>query len=350
MTTPPDVRGLTAEQLAQAYYVTQAQHARRTADRVQVLWRELDRRDLSGSWLELVGPKVLQTVTAGQMAAASGADPYLDAVLAADGETPQSSGRVRAAAFAGRAADGRSLESLLYLPVITAKQSVAAGLDEVEAMMRGLNRLLRIAASEVADAGRGATGTGVAARRTIQGYIRVVNPPACARCIVLAGKEFGWNKGFQRHPKCDCVHMPATLIARSRHAGGAFSPKAYFADLSRAEQDRIFTAAGARAIRDGASISSVVNARRGMSTMDAYGRRVRATTEGTTRRGAFYRQERARTEQRTGIRFARDRIETRRGLPQFQLRTPRLLPEEIYRLADSRSEALAMLHRFGYLT
>jgi hypothetical protein len=76
---------------------------------------------------------------------------------------------------------------------------------------------------------------------------------------------------------------------------------------------------------------------------------VLATTEGTTRRGAFYRLERARTEQRTGTRFARDRIEARQGLPRFELRTPRLMPEEIYRLAQSRDEAVRLLRRFGYL-
>jgi hypothetical protein len=96
-------------------------------------------------------------------------------------------------------------------------------------------------------------------------------------------------------------------------------------------------------------MNSVVNARRGMYTADAYGRSPRATFEGATRRGSFYRAERARTEQRTGIRFARDRIEARRGLPKFELRTPRLLPEEIYRLAGSRDEAIAMLRRYEYV-
>jgi hypothetical protein len=131
---------------------------------------------------------------------------------------------------------------------------------------------------------------------------------------------------------------------------GFIDPRAYFNGLSRAEQDRVFGEAGARAVREGADMAQVVNARRGMTTMSAYGRRVQATTEGATRRGAFYRLERARTEDRTGTRFARDRIDVRRGLPQFQLRTPRLMPEEIYRLAESRDEALAMLRRFGYLT
>lgn len=336
-----DVRSLSPEELAQAYYVIQAQHSRRTADRVQALWRELDYRDLTGSWESLVGPEIVRAVALGQAASAGGSDKYVAAVAAAEGDPPDPAGSVRVSAFSGRAADGRPLESLLYLSVITSKEAIAAGLDEVEAMMRGLNQLLRMAASEVADAGRGATGVSITASRTINGYIRVVNSPACGRCIILAGKEYGWNTGFQRHPKCDCIHMPAKLIKRGRHHPGALDPKAYFQGLSSAEQNRIFTVAGARAIRDGASMSSVVNARRSMYTADAYGRSVRATRDSATARGIWYQAERRRA-------IALGRVpQSGRG---FQLRSPRLLPEEIYRLAGSRDEAIAMLRRFGYLT
>lgn len=331
---------LTAEEIAQAYYVSQQRQARRTADRVQRLWWQLDQRNLTDSWDAYVGQAIVQAVTSGQVAAANEADPYVAAIATVEGGGAGSVVRTRPGAFAGRAADGRALDSLLYLPVITTKQSIAAGLDDVESMMRGLNQLLKIAASEVADAGRGATGVAIAANRTINGYIRVLNSPSCARCIILAGREYGWNAGFQRHPRCDCVHMPAKLIKRRSYHTSAFDPKAYFRGLSATEQDRIFTAAGARAIREGASMSSVVNARRGMYTADAYGRRLAATREGTTRRGAFFRSERA-----TAI--SRGRVPASgRG---FQLRTPRLLPEEIYKIAASRDEAIVMLRRFGYL-
>ena len=115
----------------------------------------------------------------------------------------------------------------------------------------------------------------------------------------------------------------------------------YFGSLSRREQDRIFTAAGARAIRDGADITSVVNARRGMYTASAYGRRLGATREGATVRGAFYRSERARA-------IARGQVPASIGRA-YRLRTPRLMPEQIYQLAGSRDEAIAMLRRFGYI-
>ena len=348
-----------SEAIARRYYAAQQRVVRSTNDRVQALWRQLNWQDLSSSWAALVGPRVVEVVTAGQLGAAAQADPYLDAMVAAGGADPAVGGRVRPQAFAGYASDGRALDSLLYLPVITTKESIAVGADQVDAMMRGLNQLLRMSATQVADAGRTATGAGIAGRRTIQGYIRVATAPCCARCAILSGKEYGWNAGFQRHPRCDCIHMPAVLVARSSlrrghlerqemfPSSGRGGPRGfvdasrYFASLSRAEQDRIFTIAGARAIREGADISSVVNARRGMYTASAYGRTVQATREGATRRGAFYRSERARA-------VARGQVPASgRG---FQLRTPRLLPEEIYRLADSRDEAIAMLRRFGYLT
>ena len=123
----------------------------------------------------------------------------------------------------------------------------------------------------------------------------------------------------------------------------------FFRSLSRAEQDRRFTSGGAQAIRDGADIFRVVNSRRSLRVVDAYGRRVQATLEGTTKRGEFYRMERLRTEQRLGTRFAHGGVDVEQGLPRFRLRTPRLTPGEIYRLAGSRDEVIAMLRRFGYL-
>lgn len=347
-------------EIALVFQAAQARRTRLAANEVQRLWDQLDRRDLSGSWDASVGPRIVRAITAGQLATAAAADGYVDEVVEAEGADPARAGRVRPEAFAGLAADGRSLDSLMLLSVITTKQGIAGGLSTDDALMRGLNQALRLSSSEVAQAGRNAVGSSMAGKRTIQGYVRVVQPPACARCVILAGREYGWNKGFLRHPRCDCVHLPTTLIARNQHRGrigedgpgrgGFFDPRAYFNGLSRAEQNRVFGEAGARAIREGADMAQVVNARRGMTTMTAYGRRVQATTEGATRRGAFYRLERARTEARTGTRFARDRIEARQGLPRFELRTPRLMPEEIFRLAESRDEAIAMLRRFGYLT
>ncbi|MFJ2162371.1 hypothetical protein [Streptomyces sp. NPDC087856] len=320
-------------------------------------WGVLDANNLRASW-STVGPRLVTVLSAGQLAAASGADHYVDAVASAQeaGGEPVS---VNPSAFSGVAADGRSLDTLMLRPLFTTFEAIKAGAGVQQALGAGRGLLATIIRSEVADAGRGAVGVGIAGRRTIQGYVRVVQAPACSRCVILAGTEYGWNRGFQRHPKCDCIHLPATLIARNQHRGGVrgdsftpgtrpgssprgfIDPRAYFNGLSRAEQDRVFTVDGARAIRDGADMGQVVNARRGMYTADAYGRRVAATREGTTRRGLFYQAERRRAMDRGLI------GPSGRG---FQLRTPRLLPEEIYRLAEDREDAIRLLRRFGYLT
>lgn len=334
----------TARQIALRHYRRQQRYTRRTANQVQELWRLLDVGDLSGSWDAGIGRRMAEAVSAGQLASAGLADEYVDEVADAEGGDPERAGRVRPSAFSGLAADGRSLDSLMYLSVITTKQGIGGGLTADDAMTRGLRQALMLSTSEVAQAGRGAVGSSMAGKRTIQGYVRVVQPPACSRCVILAGVEYGWNKGFQRHPHCDCVHLPTTLIARNQHLdrGGFIDPNAYFSRLSRAEQDRVFTAAGARAIREGADMGQVVNARRGMYTADAYGRRLSATREGTTTRGHYYRQERARD-------IARGRVPANIGR-QYRLMSPRLLPEQIFELAGSRDEAIAMLRRFGYLT
>ncbi|MEW2415297.1 hypothetical protein AB0953_16500 [Streptomyces sp. NPDC046866] len=330
-----------AMEVAAAQYERQQRIVRRTAERAQAMWRRLRLADVESTWQAIVAPGLLTAVTAGQTEAASHADSYVAAVLAADGLDSDPSGKVAAARFAGTAADGRPLKSLFYESVLEARWlAEEADVSDIEAMIGGLEKLLKAVATEVADAGRTATGASIAGNRTINGYIRVVNPPACARCLILAGKEYGWNTGFQRHPKCDCIHVPAKLIKRGFHPG-VTDVRGYFNGLSTAEQERLFTKAGAQAIRDGASIDRVVNARRGMYTADAYGRRVAATRDSATRRGAWFRQERQRAIQRGLV---------PRSGQGFRLMSPRLRPEEIYRLAGSRSEAIAMLHRFGYMT
>lgn len=188
-------------EIALAFQAAQARRVRLTANEVQRLWGQLDRRDLSGSWSASVGPQIVRAITAGQLSTASAADGYVDEVVDAEGADPERAGRVRPESFAGVAADGRSLDSLMLLSLITTKQGIAGGLSTEDALMRGLNQALRLGSSEAAQAGRSAVGSSMAGKRTIQGYVRVVQPPACARCVILAGKEYGWNAGFQRHPR-----------------------------------------------------------------------------------------------------------------------------------------------------
>jgi hypothetical protein len=310
-------------------------------------WATLDPAGLSDSWRR-VSPRLVAVLVAGQTAAAADSSDYINAAIRAQGVDPQPQGLVVPEAFAGWAADGRPLDTLMLRTLITTKEGIGRGMGVGDALDLGGNLLSMYMASEVSDAGRAGEGVGMHASPRVGNYTRVMGGRGCARCAVLAGGTYHIDTAFLRHPCCQCRNVP---IAE----GGINPPRTtdaaeYFRSLSRAEQDKLFTVAGAQAILDGGDITSLVNARRGVYTATSNGRRLAATRDSTTRRGSFYRAERARASQQTGLRFARDRIEVQQGLPAFTLRTPRLLPEEIYRQAETPEAVIEMLRRYGYLT
>jgi hypothetical protein len=337
------------QDVVDAYGRAQQRAVIQTTVTLERLWKELAATDLSRSWLGGLGAAMVRAVSAGQLVAASTGQPYIEAMVRMDGLSQdylEQAARVDARSLSGVSADGRTLDSLLYLPVIRTKTLIGGGLTVQEAMLAGQAQLLRMAASEVADAGRGAAGVAMVANRSVTGYVRTVRSGACARCAILAGRWYRWNADFQRHKRCQCFGTPATEARPGRRT----NPMSFFNGLSRAEQDRRFTIGGAEAIRNGADIYKVVNAGRSTITLDAYGKKVVATLEGTTRRGEFYQQMRREAEQRTGQRFARGRADVEQGLPRFHLKTPRLTPSEILRLSEDRDELIGMLKRFGYLS
>jgi hypothetical protein len=331
-----------------AYGDSQRRAAMRTSLAVERLWKQLAATDLSASWLHGIGDAIVRAVAAGQLAAALPGQQYVDAMVAADRLEPDyepNASHVAARSFSGVAADGRPLDSLLYLPVIRTKTLIKGGLTLQQAMTGGWVNMQRIVNSEVMDAGRGSAGVAMVANRTVTGYIRNIRPGACSRCAILAGRWYRYDADFDRHKHCQCYGTPSTRARPGRFT----DPMRFFHGLSRAEQNRRFTIGGAAAIRDGADIYSVVNASRSVRTLDTYGRKVVTTLEGTTRRGDFYRRMLREAEQRTGQRFARSMSDVEQGLPRFRLKTPRLMPGEIYELAESRDELIRLLRRFGYL-
>jgi hypothetical protein len=292
-----------------------------------ILWGRVDPDALAESWA-VVSTALWRIVSTAQLAAAALATRYVDDALAEQGIATAATGRVRPSSVSGVASDGRDLTSLLYSSLALARQA-RYGPNPASALTVGRSALSRIVATQVQDAGRVAVGVESIARPAVTGYVRQLNLPSCSRCVILAGRFYKVNAGFERHPSCDCIHIPT----REDLAGDVRTdPRAAFDSLTPAEQDRIFTGAGARAIRDGADLAQVVNARRGMRTASVYGEQLQVTLEGTTRRGVA-----GRAMGPTGNRRSR--------LPV------RLMPEAIYDLAgDNRADALRLLRRYGYLT
>jgi hypothetical protein len=281
------------------------------ATRSLAAWRGVNRADIRGSWLSSI-VYLLPLLVAAQRAAASRAERYIARSLAAQGIEAAAAGSVVPASLAGVASDGRSLASLLYQPVIATLTALKGGAAPGRALALGQAGLAMIVTTQVSDAGRVADSVAMVSRPYLGGYTRMLSLPSCGRCVILAGKFYRWNTGFKRHPHCDCVHIPThedVAGSLTTNTGAAFR------SMSTAEQDKAFTNAGAQAIRDGADMSRIVNARRGMETANVFGRELSVTTEAASRNA------------------------------------PRLMPESIYAIANGdRQKAIELLSRNGYLT
>lgn len=230
---------------------------------VRRLWGRMT-PEFDAAWADL-GPQILLVVSAAQLQAAAEAQAYVALAAFQQGIDPAAEAALNARAFLGWASDGRSMASLLERSVVSAKVGVGQGASVREALARGMRFLDRATLTQVADAGRGAELVTMTATPAVTGYVRMLNPPACSRCVILAGKTFYWNNDFRRHPRCDCLTVPSSVNLH-QDAAKIVSPEAYFASLTPAEQVATFGADGARAIRDGASPITVVNANRGTFT------------------------------------------------------------------------------------
>jgi len=341
---------------AEAYALDQRREIAAAVAAVRRLWRRMG-DDFDGSWAH-IGPQMLAVTDIAQERVAVGALEYVPAVLEDTGQVQA----VRAVAtpqprsLVGVAGDGRPVSGLLYEAVVGAKTAIRDGASAAQALAQRGQWLTMATGTLLSDTGRQAESLGMGVR-PVSGYVRMLTPPSCSRCVVLAGRWYRKSAGFARHPGCDCRHIPS-----SESVGGEMTvdPRAHFDSLDVAGQDATFGKAGADAIREGADIGQVVNARRGVSlagqtsttsremwvrkpdgsvvwesrtvnvtrrqaqATQVGGRNVLTTTEGTTRRGQASRAA-------TGRRGAR------------------LMPETISQVATDREDYLRLLRVNGYI-
>lgn len=231
------------------------------------------------------------------------------------------------AAFAGETQLGFPLEA----PVDTIVDRALADLDAewerlVDSFLPAMDLFVQ---SEVIAAGADAASVELAMEPAWTNYVRVLVLPSCKRCVGLAGRVYRDLEGFARHPLCDCQHWPVTSWAEAEEAGLVTDPMVAF----ERGQVRGLSQADAQAIRDGADFNAVANTTRGGGrrppgmtnaiTAEVFGRTVKATLEGTTRRA-----------------------EWRRKHPDLPIR---LRPESIYEHAKDRDDVLRLLRLYGYL-
>jgi hypothetical protein len=169
----------------------------------------------------------------------------------------------------------------------------------------------------------------------------MLNPPSCARCVILAGRIYRDLDAFDRHPLCDCVMVPVENWQAAHDAGLISSAQDAFdrGDIAThrtlpngtRRREPGLSKADLQAIGDGANIVEVVNATRGLNApgitaalrTEVFDRKVKATTDGTTKRAAW-----------------------RKANPT---RLVRLRPESIYAFASDRDDAIRLLKLYGYI-
>ncbi len=245
------------------------------------------------------------------------------------------------AAFAGTTQLGWPIETPISTILDRVTRDSESELQQLtDQMLAGLDLFVQ---SEIIAAGADAASVEIAAGNEWTNFVRVLDLPSCDRCVILAGRIYRDLEGFPRHPKCDCQHWPVESWAEAEAAGLVTDPMSAFEKGQiggyvtlpdgSAKFKPSLSLADTQAIRDGADIQEIVNARRGGGRMprgmtnaisaEVFGRTVKATTEGTTRRATW-----------------------RRAHPGLPIR---LRPESIYEHATDRADALRLLRLYGYI-
>lgn len=287
-------------QAASEQYRIQQGISTTTAAAVSQLWRRMG-DDFDESWSR-IRPEMLSMVELGRRAAAVNAVGYTAAVLAETNQVDDAVGALSVDRFLSSAPDGRSVAGLLDEAVVGAKVAVGRGATSDEALAQSGRWLSMASLTLMADTRREVYAADIGQRPRLNGYVRMLNPPSCSRCIILAGKWFRWNEGFLRHPRCDCQHIPG---AENVVGDERTDPYLMFRSMSAEQQERTFGRIEARAIRDGADIFRVVNInQRGLAT--ARGARIYGTPS-------------------------------------------RLTVDDIYRRAGTRTNAIRMMREEGYI-
>lgn len=319
---------------AQATQAAAIARSDRVANLSARLWRRVDTADLDGSW-DAVAPTVEAAVSAATVANASSVGAFTERTAKADGLRGEV---LNSRAFAGVNGSGVSLAEALRGGVITAKQALAGGASLADAMMAGGTYLTLLVKTAIADVERSSSVAAATGKGYVR-YVRLVNPGACSRCAILAGSD-RYRANFQRHPACRCSTVPVkgTNVPDGLHA----NPAEHFWSLSVGEQERVYTKAGAEAIRLGADPVKVVNARRGAT---------RTRLDGVIQYGPSRIQRSVIGRNPDGspiLGYTTVEGRSRRGRVAGISR-PRLMPETIIELTPDVELRRALLRDAGYL-
>lgn len=338
---------------AREYAAAQRQEIGRALGGIAFAWDSMT-DDLDASWTR-VEPEVLAVMDRAQRRVVAGATRYVPEVLAETNPAALRRApdyRFAAESIIGTAGDGLGTDTLAYEAVIHTKTAIKAGAPVELALTSGGKWLATAAGTMLSDTGRTVQKVGTNAHR-VAGWVRMLNPPSCGRCVILAGKWYRANADFDRHPGCDCSAVPS---AESDGQDWTVNPAEYLDQLDeKGLAKALGSKANAQAYRDGADLNQLINAYRKTGDVrpaQVFGRNVKITTEGTTTRGWAGRRlaQRGTTQEQAGFatRITRTGPEAR-AVMRTKARSPRVMPESLYRIATDREDAIRLLRAHGWI-
>ncbi|WP_421793143.1 hypothetical protein [Gardnerella sp. KA00127] len=222
-------------------------------------WSRVDKNDIRGSWARVKQPLVDVLSDVQEQAVDAGLDANVD-VMAEIGQYSAPEALVDSHAFSKFSAGGVPLDEWVDRPAIRTLELIKEGVGVDEALGRVGGSFSSSVATNLADVIRQAQQADIATRRHM-GFIRCCNADACKWCIVLSGKIYRYNTGFERHMNCHCYHLPVNLDDVGSVMDIAPSPIELFNRMSESEQNKTFGIVGARSIRAGADIGQIVNSK-----------------------------------------------------------------------------------------
>lgn len=259
---------------SEVYYRAQAQLSKDTSALVERVWRSMEGDNFreKSEWFQTIGlPAVSRLIRNGQFLSLNRTQQYMVIVAAIQEVEGQALFNPEAFIY-----DAKALETVLESNMYRHIGMTLSGVPELVSMRLVSQSLVRATSGAVQDAGRDAISATIASGG-YYGFVRKLQLPSCKRCVVLAGKEFRTNEGFDRHDLCDCVHVP---VAES-YDDATTDPIQAIKDgqvtgLSKRDTEAI--------LEYGADVSQVINSSSGLVTENILGTKVKATTVGKSSR------------------------------------------------------------------
>ena len=303
-------------------------------------WKRLG-LDFDTTW-PLVLPLITQALTTAQGRLLEGVPGYIPTALKDTGQRiPEQVFTPNLSRFVGVTGGGIALDDALSGTIPRTKGLIAGGMPAQSAMLNTGNWLMRVAGTILSDTARGGEQL-VMKSRSVGYYVRMLEPPSCGRCVILAGSRYSTSTAFQRHLGCDCRHVPVTDTDAAE--GLVASLPEYLDSASDEQLVRMFgSKANAQAYKDGADANQLINAYRKGSVYTAQvgGRSLLATTEGVTRRGLANGRMRQADYLSAQGEFKPGRYRA--------LKAPRIMPATIYQIAANKAEADRLLRLYGWI-